>query len=127
VLHTKKTIAGGEPRNEPTVTATRQCAAILGGNAPAAMSAQGDGIGAKLTGESGEEFTWLQGLRGISSSLDDAWSGHRPTPFPDTDPILAMREDSVFRHGKDLACRKAKELGYPHEMWTDAPSRQPCA
>jgi hypothetical protein len=82
------------------------------------MSAQGDGIGAKLTGESGEEFTWLQGLRGISSSLDDAWSGHRPTPFPDTDPILAMREDSVFRHGKDLACRKAKELGYPHEMWT---------
>jgi hypothetical protein len=36
------------------------------------------------------------GMRHLSREMFGKGLVHR---FPDTDPILAMREDSVFRHG----------------------------
>ena len=54
---------------------------------------------------------------GPMAALDD-----RPRPG---------REATITAEAKawvvDLACRKAKELGYPHEFVDDATARPPCA
>ena len=45
---------------------------------------------------------------GIMAALDDA-------PRPGREPVITEEARSFI---VDVACRKAKELGYPHELWT---------
>ena len=45
---------------------------------------------------------------GIMGALDDS-------PRPGREPVITDEARSFI---VDLACRKAKELGYPHELWT---------
>ena len=45
---------------------------------------------------------------GVMAALDDS-------PRPGKEPIIT---DEARTFVVDLACRKAKDLGYPHELWT---------
>ena len=46
--------------------------------------------------------------RGVLAALDDS-------PRPGREPVITVEARTWL---VDLACRKAKELGYPHEVWT---------
>jgi transposase len=46
--------------------------------------------------------------RGVLEALDDS-------PRPGREPVITVEARAWL---VDLACRKAKELGYPHEVWT---------
>jgi transposase len=56
-------------------------------------------------------------VEGPMAALDDR-------PPPGKAPTITAEAKAWM---KDLACRKAKELRYPHELWTTRPSRQSCA
>src|SRR6516162_6873582 len=45
---------------------------------------------------------------GVMAALDDS-------PRPGREPVIT---DEARTFVVDLACRKAKDLGYPHELWT---------
>ena len=45
---------------------------------------------------------------GVMAALDDS-------PRPGGEPVIT---DAARTFVVDLACRKAKDLGYPHELWT---------
>ncbi|MGO9774891.1 MAG: helix-turn-helix domain-containing protein [Roseiarcus sp.] len=45
---------------------------------------------------------------GVMSALDDS-------PRPGREPVITSEARTFI---VDLACRKAKDLGYPHELWT---------
>src|SRR5258705_5132911 len=54
-------------------------------------------------------------VEGPMAALDDR-------PRPGKEPTITIEAKAWLT---SLACRKAKELGYPHELWTNAASRPP--
>src|SRR3984893_17229276 len=72
-------------------------------------------IGAGEPGRAGADAAGLPGIRLSSAALSGRWAALDDRPRPGKEPTITAEAKAWV---VNIACRKAKELGYPHEVWT---------
>jgi len=92
-------------RSEPAARVER-ARVLLGYREDASFFAVGRALG--LHHQTVQRCIERAARRGVLAALDDS-------PRPGREPVITVEARTWL---VDLACRKAKELGYPHEVWT---------
>src|SRR5262247_1500375 len=92
-------------RSEPAARVER-ARVLLGYREDASFFAVGRALG--LHHQTVQRCIDRAARRGVLAALDDS-------PRPGREPVITVEARTWL---VDLACRKAKELGYPHEVWT---------
>jgi len=92
-------------RSEPAARVER-ARVLLGYREDASFFAVGRALG--LHHQTVQRCIERAARRGVLAALDDS-------PRPGREPVITVEARAWL---VDLACRKAKELGYPHEVWT---------